>query len=124
MQSLKIMKLTKETKDWLQALRSGQYTQTEYILAEKINDEVCYCALGLLYKTAGIDILEYWIETKNEFNAKSKFIELNKKINLSFDDNWKLVMWNDKLRLSFYEIANKIEKELISESETNVPSEA
>lgn len=54
------MKLPEEfKKQWIAALRSGEYKQGQRALIVKQNDEVSYCCLGLAYKIAkGVDPIE------------------------------------------------------------------
>lgn len=89
-------------KKWVEALRSGEYEQTEGQL--RVDDEkgkpVGYCCLGVLCEVMGAK----YIPTRGRADAE-------KDAGLHEDDGFKLACMNDDGR-SFREIADYIEANL------------
>lgn len=107
---------------WIKALRSGEYTQCFGTTYHFENGKKCNCALGVLAAAC----------LGAEFDENSPFLmaadpekgwrkaqvgvmfgyEARRRVNMSIPDRDLVVNWNDRCRLTFPEIADKIEEYL------------
>lgn len=113
-------KLTEEQisnrKRWVDALRSGKYSQGTDCLKSATGD---YCCLGVAYDTLGIDFTEDTISVysgggacKAALKAKdgnTSFISEDSKEKLGLVSCSKLIDANDKQKLTFSQIADLID---------------
>lgn len=126
----KEFKLPREiTKDWLTALRSGEYAQVDGVLAhrdEGIGEKTCYCCLGVLSVVCGIpddkimevttlerleehfsDIADTDFSLTEKFGIPKELLEST----LMYDGlSDKLIDLNDNQGKTFPEIADWIEE--------------
>lgn len=82
-------------KAWVAALRSGQYNQCKYMLHNYLSGS--YCAMGVLRPVLAK-------------NPNGMFDAYNAAEWLIGDDNV-IAQWNDKLSLTFAQIADGIERD-------------
>lgn len=105
----------------IDALRSGEYTQTTEVLKRSVNGTVCHCAEGVAIEVA----LQYgytegewiYVSSYNVFKfvhsvdgTSSMFIapsDVDAELN-----NANLMLWNDRDGLTFDQIADKLEAHL------------
>ena len=114
--------MKQEVKEkWVAALRSGEFKQGFYVLAEKTFNETQYCVLGVLCEIAfreGItaketDDLIYDIYDGQDCDLPEsvmQWAELESPESIA--DAFLLTTFNDKLRKSFNELADIIERYL------------
>ncbi len=119
-------KMSQEIKEqWVRALRSGKYEQTNGILCEEKNGKEGFCCLGVLFDIAGGEVGGEWKKFENvwgnaRWHAKvddetnSGFVPIKFKqfVKLSQKAQNRLVELNDTNGKSFNEIADWIEKYL------------
>lgn len=87
-------------KEWIEALRSGDYNQGRYILYNERENK--HCCLG---------VLSCILQKEN----RKQYLEYPPEEILSSPDQGYFMILNDVEKLSFNEIANKLEEEMEEE---------
>jgi hypothetical protein len=102
---------------WIAALNSGQYKQT----TERLCDSDGYCCLGVLANIVDPtawrdsddpDVEGFGVKTWNDLSSDLDSGEISDALDLSWENQNKLISLNDDERLSFREIADWIEANL------------
>lgn len=110
-------------KQWVEALRSGEYQKGKGFLHKQHRGKDLFCALGVLCDVAGDD---YWLRYENtnkwgmpiNEGGKSSLgivvlpYRIMKKVGLSLSEQTLVWRMNDAINLSFEEIADWIEENL------------
>ena len=102
-------------RDWIKALRSGDYTQSHYWMKATIDKKVYHCAIGVAFETEYVPSKqltneEAWIfltkETLSEWFPKHFGFKLQTPL-LHFDNKiqYNIVNINDQLEIPFPQIA-------------------
>jgi hypothetical protein len=105
-------------QDWIDALRSGKYTQVKDV-TKSLKGENCFCAIGVLCEIFREKNPEgfFWkhVENTDGFELINKAtsecvlaVDLFAAANIP--TNLPVISWNDDEELSFDEIANRLEK--------------
>jgi len=92
------MNIQERRKQWLAALRSGEYKQNR---GSNVGADGSYCALGLALKLSGF----YKV-----VGMKSTSRHLETHYGLSDGGRWYVIHMNDNKKLSFPEIADRMEE--------------
>lgn len=103
-------------RDWLKALRSGEYKQANNRLCNRLGE---MCCLGVLYDSAidgeWVQGLTGWLipgPTLEKHNGFALPRRIRDKIGLDHSDEAQLIRMNDNQRRNFAYIANWIETNL------------
>lgn len=109
-------------KLWVEALRSGEYKQTQDQLCHKDGNDYSYCCLGVLCEVAvkaGLPITINFDEEepkaydfKETTNTADLHWRLLEEFELTSEDQSELIDLNDDKEAPFTEIADYIEKNL------------
>lgn len=106
----------KNIQKWVDALRSGKYSQAH----GKLTRDNCFCCLGVACEISGVEKKRdlYGITGERHFLPLEvyQWLGINSRDPLVFygNDFTKLTAVNDEFRLSFDQIANLIEKHYLS----------
>ena len=105
-------------KKWIAALRGGKYHKTTGMLCRVVSGQSSHCCLGVACRVAiknGIDIVVKNIGGSVEFdgNQSDLPIKLMKLFGVDGADQGNLIRMNDADRVSFRQIANYIEENIL-----------
>lgn len=99
----------------IDALRSGDYTQTRRVL----HNGECFCVMGVI---ADVLLDTYWVLDDEDLwsirdpdnpgnpDRHTLWTSNRNKIGISDEDQETLIDWNDKKKMTFDEIADRIEE--------------
>ena len=108
-------------KQWVAALRSGEYRQGQGSLCAEGFDGFGYCCLGVLVDTVfdgdwvldkSLGLKQYVLDMGHGIYDGTLPPELQQAYELSYDEQERLIRMNDIQERSFNEIADYIEKNL------------
>lgn len=101
---------SKYKKSWINALRSGKFTQGRL----QLSLDGKYCCLGVLCKIAGVPEVNSSLILSLTFggNISTLTVKLMNEFGLSYKDQTRLTTMNDREKKSFAEIADYIETNL------------
>ena len=84
---------------WIEALESNKYPQARF----KLFNGKGYCCLGVAEKI-------FTGESSSEILGFNRYLKIGSFLGLSEDDKYLFIMYNDTLKLSFPQIAQKARK--------------